>query len=104
MGGRVAAIVHALWDFAIVALGDPPDPIGRVAGHHRDLTSSAALAEQPQDLPPGAFVGLFRRAIALLELSAVQKRFKGDVGWRSLSYNHLSKVGMNYYLPPLRLL
>src|SRR5262247_1356425 len=38
MGGRVTAIAHAVRALAVIALGDLPDPVGRVAGDRRDLT------------------------------------------------------------------
>src|SRR5690348_3161796 len=79
MGGGVAAIAHAVWAFGVIALGDLANPVGRVAGHRGDFTPGATLAEQPQDLPPTAFIGLFGRTVARLQLGAAQMGLEDDV-------------------------
>ena len=72
----MAAIAHAVGTFGVVALGDLADPVGRVARHGGDLTSGAALTEEPQNLPPTAFIRLFGRTIPLLKFGAAQMGLK----------------------------
>jgi hypothetical protein len=43
------------------------------------LPPSASLAQQPQNLPPRPFVGLFGGAMVLLEFDAAQMRLEEDV-------------------------
>lgn len=70
------AVLHAGGPVLVVAFGDLADPVRPVADHGRQLGSGAALRQQPQDLPPRAFVGLFRRPVAVLEFSDAQMRLE----------------------------
>jgi len=69
---RVPASVHALRALGVVALGNLPDPVGRIARHGRDLHRRVALAQEPEDLPPAALIGFFGRPIAALEVVHAQ--------------------------------
>jgi len=68
MGMGVVPIAHALSALAVVALGDLPDPVARVAGALGDVLGQLAPCQQPEDLPPAAFVRLLGRAVASLQL------------------------------------
>jgi GTPase SAR1 family protein len=67
----VVAIAHAGWAFGVIALGQLANPIGRIAGALCDLAGTLPPREQPEHLPPAAFVRLLRLAIApLLRIKA----------------------------------
>src|SRR5712691_4276709 len=70
----VPTIVHALRALGVVALGELADPIGGIARHRRHLYGRVSLAEQPEDLPPTALIGIVRAAIASLQFSHTQMR------------------------------
>src|SRR5690348_9454419 len=72
MRRRMPAIVHARWSFGVIALGELSDPVSRVARHGRNRHGCIALAEQPENVPPTALIGLFRRPIAALEFIDAQ--------------------------------
>src|SRR5258705_13037015 len=55
------------------------DPVGPIANHARQFGGGVPLGEQPQDLPPGALVGLFRRAVAPLKLVDAQVSLEVNV-------------------------
>src|SRR6266849_6753971 len=68
----MAAIVPARCAVGVVALGELPDPVRRLAGDRGHRNGGVALTEQPEDLPPAALVGLFRHPIAALQVVDAQ--------------------------------
>ena len=76
--GRVLPVDHARRPFGVVALGDLPDPGARVAGALGDVLGQLPAGQQPEDLPPRAFVRLVRRPVALLEVVDAQVRRQVD--------------------------
>jgi hypothetical protein len=75
----VAPVLHPGGPLLVVALGDLADPVGPIANHARQFGGGVPLGEQPQDLPPGALVGLFRRAVAPLKLVDAQVSLEVNV-------------------------
>ncbi|HEV2459144.1 MAG TPA: hypothetical protein VGS80_12345 [Ktedonobacterales bacterium] len=71
--------VPARWTLRVVAFGDVADPVRRLAGHPGQLGGRSPLGQQPQDLPPAAFVGRFGRALASLKLLTRELRLEMKV-------------------------
>src|SRR5260370_23761905 len=76
MRRRVPRVRSAGRPLLVGALGALADPVRPVADHGRQLGRGVALRQQPQNLPPGALVGLFRRPIAVLEFFHAQMRLE----------------------------
>src|SRR5215470_12701207 len=68
MGMGVLPIAHPVGAFGVVAFGDLPNPVRRVAGALGDVDGFLSTGEQPEDLPPAAFMRLFGRAVAPLKI------------------------------------
>src|SRR5258706_1588748 len=70
----VLPIAHPLGALSVVAFGDLANPVARIAGALRDVLGQLTPCQQPQDLPPAAFVRLFGRAVASLQFVDAQIR------------------------------
>jgi hypothetical protein len=79
IGGRVSAVMHAVWSLLVVALGDLADPVRPIPGYRGQLSGGAALCQQPQQLPPRTLVGLFSATVAALEFVDAQMWLEVDV-------------------------
>src|SRR5258706_6233318 len=75
----MAAIVHARRAVGVVALGELPDPVRRIAGDRGHRNAGVALTEQPEDLSPAAIVRFFGRPIAALQFVAAQVSLEMNV-------------------------
>lgn len=63
---------HAGGVLLVVALGELANPVGRVAGALGHCASGLAACQQPEDLPPRPFVGLFGCPVALFQFVDAQ--------------------------------
>lgn len=70
----MAAVAQTLDAPLVVAAGYLAYPAGAVAGNLAYLPGSLALAEQPHDLPMGAFHGIFGFPVAVFELFRTRMR------------------------------
>src|SRR5258708_19811558 len=70
------AVHHPARALFVVALSDLTDPVRSIANHSRQLRGRVPLGQQPEDLPPRAFVGLFRRPVAPLQVVDTQMRLE----------------------------
>src|SRR5262245_60090027 len=64
----VLPIAHPVGALGVVAFGDLANPVRRVASALGDVFRFLPAGEQPQDLPPAAFMRLFGRAVAPLKI------------------------------------
>src|SRR5947209_3426132 len=80
---RGLPIAHPVGALGVVALGNLPDPVARLPGALRDVLRQLPAGEQPQDLPPAAFVRLFGCPVTLFQLLHAQ------VGAQMTSSSHL---------------
>lgn len=74
MAGGIAAVDHPRCAFGVVAPGNLPDPIRRVAGALRDFARQLPFAQQPDDLPAAALSGLRCAPVVLFEFLHTQVR------------------------------
>ncbi len=62
------SVDHASRTVFVISPGNLTNPIGGGAGALGDCAGSLAMRQQPQDLPPRPFVGLFGCPVALPQL------------------------------------
>jgi hypothetical protein len=67
----------------VLAFGDLADPIGRVARHARYVDGGVPLTQQPENLPPRAFVGVVGAPLPAFELSHAQMRLEMKMSWHT---------------------
>jgi hypothetical protein len=88
----VASVLHPGGALRVVALGELPNPLGRVAGDCRHRDGGVSLAEQPEDLPPGTLIRIVRAPIALLELNDAQMGVKMKMSSHAAILQHLFPI------------
>ncbi len=76
MGAAMLAIDHPGGAFTVVALGELPNPVARVARAFGNHWRRLAPCQQPEDLPPTALVRLAGLPIALFQFVNAQVRSK----------------------------
>ena len=81
MGMGVLPIAHPVGAFGVVAFGDLPNPVRRIPRALGDVFRLLPTCEQPEDLPPTAFMRLFGRAIPALKILATEVGAQMNTSW-----------------------
>ncbi len=84
-------MLHALSAFGVVTFGDLANPVPAMASTLGDVLGHLTSGQQPQDLPPTAFVRLFGRPVASLQF--VDTHFKSEIN--SSSHASILQVPSN---------
>lgn len=75
------SVLHPLRTLLVVAPRNLADPIAGIPRAVSDLLALLPTGEQPEDLPPAAFMRFFGCTVAPFELVGGQMRLKINVSW-----------------------
>ena len=78
-------VLHTRWTLLVVSPRNLANPVAGIAGAVGNLFGGLSTGEQPEDLPPAAFMWLFGCAVAPFEFASRQVRLKINVSW----HNHI---------------